>query len=332
MQEDFPLTDTQQQVIQNYGQPAPQQQISLQESPEDKPISLQEDGSINPPGAKLAAVRGAKAAYGNKLDQETVTSAIASGREPLARQQAAFNADLDWQQQRSNLIKKIVTDNQGKVSPDQLAVLQEMTKEDWINDPNTVFEKKFSQKFVRDQVVDNVAQAPTGMWAKAWKENPVATAQNIRIFADIQTKNQIAETIAHDADDEAKQRGWLQTIGGYIWGSTPGVAWWNQMRVLKEAPWEATNLTGKTKREQVSYLLRLPPEEMAVKAKQAYETLKEISFPQAQEFAHALVKYSTNDEFLTSSTNVLDLSLLPWGKIAGRVGKQRLPVRSQDVT
>jgi hypothetical protein len=117
------------------------------------------------------------------------------------------------------------------------------------------------------------------MWAKAWKENPVATAQNIRIFSDIQTKNEVAKTLAENAEDEAKQRGVLQTIGGFLWGATPGVAWYNQSRVLKEAPWDGTNLPGKMKREQISYLLRLPPEEMAAKAKQAYDTLKEVSFP-----------------------------------------------------
>jgi hypothetical protein len=104
------------------GNPSPSSSYPYRNPAEEKPISLQEDGSINPPSSKLAQVRAAKASYGTNSDQDMTAAGIASGREPIVRQQAAYGADLDWQAQRNNLIKNIVTENQGKVSPEQLAL------------------------------------------------------------------------------------------------------------------------------------------------------------------------------------------------------------------
>lgn len=309
---DFPLTEDQQAIIANAGQ----SNISFTTEADKTEVSFIPDGTKAPPSPQLAQTRSTKAAYGTGQKQEDILTAISQGREDMIRDSAAKQADTDWARQKNNILQEYVKRSGGKAPPEHLDILSSMSKEEFQHDPATIFEKKFSQKYIRDQVVDSAVNAPEGMWGKAFKQNPVATAQNMRIFANQQAKAEYINTVTENLDDESKQSSWMGSTWNFIKSVTPGLSWYNQSRLLKEAPWSGLSLPGATRREQISYLLSLPLDQAKPLIDQSIATLKGINLNDAKEFAHALQGYSTSDEFLFSSTGILDLSLLPIGRAA----------------
>lgn len=324
---DFPLTEDQQATIANYGQQpeATPQQISFtpEEDLANNKVSFTPDGIKPPPSADLTNKRATQVSYATQRPFDGVKTAIGSGREDVLRNQEAMAADLDWSKKKQSVIEGFVkkaTEAGQPITPDQLKVLQSLSREDWQNDPGTIFEKKMAQTFVKGEVTRSTFEAPMGIWAKAFKEDPVGTARTVAVFNRQFTKSNIINSINEDFEEESKQRGILQAIGGVLLGITPGLEWANSRRILDKAPFDVLSLSGSTRHEQLAYLTSLPPEQMNLEARRALETLKGVSYEQAKDFAKSLKHFSSSDEFMLSGTNLLDLSLLPVGRLVRGVG------------
>lgn len=296
------------------------------EEEQPQSLSITPESLVLPPDPEVAKKRARKISYSyNKNYDATLTALSAGGGEESMRQQTAASTDIEWQQHKNMIIRNIVEKSGNKISPEQYDVLRSMSKEDYRTDPDTVFEKKYAEKYIKDTVVDNATSSPEGLWSKAFRENPEATTQNMKIAADRFATAQYANKKVEDLHEEAKQNGVLSTIWNFVKSVTPGVSWYNQTRILGEAPWTYLALPGKTKREQIQYILSLPLPEAKRAIDTSIATLKGINFNDAKTFAENLKEYTSAEQLMDSSTGVLDIASMPYKtaiKIAGFAGRK----------
>lgn len=303
---------------------------SLTLTPEEdlgQPLSITPESTEIIPSPQVAETRARKYAYSFNQNYQEALNTISGGGESFLRQQAATIEDINWQQHKNNIIKNIIdkaAKDKKSISPEQVDILRSMSREDYKSDPDTIFQRKYAEKYVKDAVVENATSNPEGMWSKAFRENPTATTQNIKIATDTGTKFEHINKINEDLDQESEQRGYLRTAWDFVKSVTPGVAWINQTRILGEAGWSYLALPGATKREQINYILSLPSAQ-AIKAIDAsIATLKQVNFNDAKGFAEALKSYTSSDQLMDSATGVVDIASMPYrtaGKLLGIAGR-----------
>ncbi len=307
-----------------------EQKLSFEsEAPQENQVSFSSPLTTSPPSLELAQKRAEKASFATGKPIDGLLTSIQSGREEALRSQVAIEDDLKWKNTRYNLVNKLVQDSAAKgtpLSPQEYDVLNTLTREEWQTSPSTIFEKKMSEKFIRDKVVENRVEHPNGLWAKAFKENPESAMRAMNIWKAQGTKVNLIQTLTEDLEEESKQRGVIATVGGVVWGAL--TQWPSHAMFLQQAPWDALSLPGTIKREQISYLLSLPVQDFERETRKAISDLKRVSLDQAREFVQALKTFSTTDQGIMSAAGILDLTLLPLGRGAKAV--RGLTERTRD--
>lgn len=295
--------------------------MELSLTPEEElppPLSITPESTTVLPSTPVLQKRAGKYSFASDANYQDTLSKLSLGGEDLMRKQQSSLEDLDFYKKRDGFVRDIIGRQGKKLSPLEYDTLMSMSKEEYASDPQTVFERKVAEKTVNKAVVDNASTDSEGLWGKAFKENPAATIQNMKIYSEQMAKSQYIDKTVDDLTEEGKKLGYLSSIWNFAKSVTPGLSWYNQTRILAEAPWNYLRLPGNTKREQVGYILSLPLEQAKVAIDTSIQTLKGINFNDAQAFAEALKSYTSNQQLLDSGTGVIDLTSLPY-KTAGKI-------------
>jgi hypothetical protein len=112
-----------------------------------------DDGGTAPPDTKTASQRAIKADYGlgaKSPGADHIYSGVVAGNEDNVRQSAAVDETTDFLQRRNAMISDIARAHGGELSPEQMLVLQSMSKSDYASNPQDVFERKFAERFHTD--------------------------------------------------------------------------------------------------------------------------------------------------------------------------------------
>jgi hypothetical protein len=266
------------------------------------------------PTHKTATVRAAKADYalGEKSPgYDPLFQQMIEGREYNARQHAAFTEGLQWQAERNQIIEGIAKKQGGAVGKEDLEVLMSMSRLDFQQDPKTIFEKKFAEKYGSDHVASTMAETNNVYSKISGRRLTTIQDSNTRLLWEAQVFN----TILEDENDNYKKVGTMSSVGDHLMQLVPFYSWSNVAGETPGAPTSFATLAGKNLREQIQYIRSLPLEEGATLARQVIAEIRSHSPLLAQKFAENLVQYSYSDEMFDNATSVLDLSILPAGTL-----------------
>lgn len=307
-----------------------QDQISFQPPAEDNTISMVPITNKPALSEETTDSRATKIAYGTDGNKPDIVSQLNARREDIMRQDAARQADVQFNKQKQKFILDYAQTRGGDVTPQELEAFSEMTREDFQHDPQTIFEKKFSQKFVRESVVNSAVESPTGLWGDAFKENPVATAQNMNIAANQMQKQQVIGTLLEDLKAEAHNRSYLGTAWDFGKSVLPFYSNWGMSSIISEVP--GSIFQGNTMREKTSYLLSLPPEQMLPRLKLAVDYLKNRNINDAIALVEGLQKYTTNAQLFDNLVSATDIYAAAPLKTLGKLSSKVLTAQEKAIT
>lgn len=300
--------------------------ISLSaEAPVSEKIAITPDA--NPPVVdnQVLGERSAKIDFALGTDSPgapEIRAALLQGREKNLREQGALQEQIKLNDMRVNLARDVFrkASEEGRtLSKAEEQTIMGLTQQDFEEaaaDPETFFEKKYSQR-VMDTAVTLGEDNP---FLRAAAEDDDGAFFQKKHFEDILTKKEIAQKLFDDAGKNSASQSWA----GYLADEAKSVIpfyTWSKMGNLDQ---DENNpaLPGNDLRATITHLYSLPPREMAIEARKIYDRLNTDNTPLAHEFAAALVGYSSSQQFWD---NVLvagaDLAtFVPFGMV-GRGGK-----------
>ncbi len=231
--------------------------------------------------------------------RENLLKDLYAGNEKLIREKAASDEAADWDAQRNQIIYEIARKNGGAVTPEALEILRSMTKLDFKNDPKTIFEKKFADRFMNDAVTSG----RPGVFKRAMQEQPEETVERTSVISELAARKQVFKKLAEEAKEDGKRQGWGGFASDVFDQVLPLFSWINFLG--KKSP--VKDFMGNTIEKRIEKLMLLPVDQVEKEAREMYEDLKKNNLLDAVYFAERLSTYSNADRFVDNATNVLDL-------------------------
>lgn len=281
---------------------------------DEQTLNLTGDTPIPVPRPDVIKTRAAKVAYsyGDASRQTEVETGINAGEEGRLRQEAADADTLDFLKQKNDMIRKVMSERGGNMSPEELSVLQSMTKSDYQSDPKSIFERKFATKFIVDAArpFNHDVLSPQ---EKAFKAAPEAAQRGLDIYEDSLMTQEFAKKTLQDLIAEGDQMGVVSSVFDtakamvlpvFVPGSSSSN--WDSI-VPKALEGRALGLPGAQKEAIVSYFRGLTGQQFVDEFTQAVNTLRASSITDAQDFVHTFLEYSTFQKNLDNSVAVADL-------------------------
>lgn len=310
--------------------------ITLQERPEDsESISLKPDNWKTPIAPDLLKTKSLKIHFGlgeMSPGVDAITQALQDGNENAIRESVAVRDAVDWNYRKQSLMLDIARQHGGQLSPEAFDVLNTMSRMDFQNDPKTIFEKKFSEKYINTHLANTLengnnvySQVPQGK-----------LYENAQIFQNALMENQVWQSFYENAKSEYDATvGYGRATWDVVENVIPFMSWWSYGSVVKNDPGGYLRLPGKSLLEKLQYIKSLPINEGIRVAEQAFNEIKSQNWHDALHFAKSLVSYSYSDQALDDSVGVLDLSILPVGKavraVKNAVKRAVTPTPTPDV-
>ena len=176
--------------------------ISLDTSPAQTPISFTDDSPPTLPD-DVASVRADKAQFGLKdkvnISPQDYLTSIQSGNEDGLRQKASADLNVQDVLDRNQRITDFVNARGGRpLSPEDMQSLANMAH---VSDPNSVFEKNFSQQYIDTLKQKGLLDAPA--------EVVPQIQQDAQATQDYTEKGQLYNTYVENAAASAKGQSWI---------------------------------------------------------------------------------------------------------------------------
>lgn len=296
--------------------------LNYGEEPEAPEMTNLDTTNVSPLSDTVLTNRANRADYamGDKSPgQPALKDAFRQGQEPAVRQQAAANANLDFQQQKLDYIKA-ATYQGAPVSDTQVNTIMSLGTTPEAN-PGTVFEDQFG----KNMVAAGVTGSANLVFQSAFDVTPDKTREGVQIATaavsrKLQAKDVEEQTKAAydalpwfggDADQTNKAGNLVVTL------ATGGLATYvNQRNLLNSSPTNSI-LPGSNKLEQIQYLYLLPHDEFKpalMAAAGPGSPLWKANPSDAMDFIHSAVQFGTSDAYADNLMGIVNVSgLLPLG-------------------
>lgn len=252
--------------------------------------------------------------------QPALKDAFRQGQEPAVRQQAAANANLDFQQQKLDYIKA-ATYQGAPVSDTQVNTIMSLGTTPEAN-PGTVLEDQFG----KNMVAAGVTGSANLVFQSAFDTTPDKTREGVQVATaavsrKLQAKDVEEQTkAAYDAlpwfgGDDTTQTNKAGNL--LVTLATGGLATYvNQRNLLNSSPTNSF-LPGSNKLEQIQYLYLLPHNEFKpalMAAAGPGSPLWKANPSDAMDFIHSAVQFGTSDAYADNLMGIVNVSgLLPIG-------------------
>lgn len=297
--------------------------IDLPEAIDNVPVAVDvpQSDAPAPIPAEVADKRASKIKYGLnevlKKSKEEIFTDLQQGKEGDLRLEAANEIDNRKRIQTEQVIQHVIGSKGGPLTPaESLGITQIISNMTAQTDPSSVFEEAYGKQFVGtlDRLSQNNPDSPI---TQAKKEDPNRVAEMQEYHSSLITKREYFRTLTEDTNAELKQQGW----GGYgfdvVKQAIPGYTDYNLRNLADQGFFTGLGL-GRNLEEARKTLLRLPFDEMKVKANAIMTALKTGvagGNPQlAEQFASSMVEMSANDVFLKTAVLPLDITGIGVGK------------------
>lgn len=234
---------------------------------------------------------------------DTLKADVSTGNAQDWDQTLANMSDQKNDETRKNIIQSWAANRNPFTPPSELeqATVEGLAHPDYPKaDPSTALSETYSNKYV--DLINSIQ--PNQAYKDAADEHP-DTALNSVDKAQWATQRTLeAQDLYQQIAKRREKEGLSVTIGSFLEGMLPGVT--NLLtRDAAKAPFSPL-LGGDNWSENISYLYSLPPEQFAVKAKEAIEGVEKNNPMMAQQFAAALLSFSTSDREGGQLTDIAD--------------------------
>lgn len=276
-----------------------------------EPISITDKAvSVDPKFAQRRAKDTHNALGKESPGLEALYVATQNGTEEAIRNSAAVNESIRRQNMKAEAIRKLASETGQAVTPDVIARLDAL-----INMPQGVAPEVVVEKKIADKVIDSVeaASGEEGTIRKARDSDPEGTAQLTEVASDGIARGKIAQKIAEEAAQKAKEQSWLGWGVDLLESAIPGRDVYLRNKAFPESTAGIEVLAGKTLEENLKYLHTLPPEQFERQSRMAFEYLAERNIFEAQRFAEALNGYSNSDAAWDNAFSIANFAGAPPG-------------------
>ena len=238
-----------------------------------------------------------------------------SGREENFRARRSLENKVGVNLRRQQLIQNYLR-NVPNMTETELKDLQKMDEaelEDAYADPNTFYERQFAKRAVQSATVDlpedEDVREPVGMNLH-WQNQALVNQGTARKFVEE------AELAMKDQTTWQSAKMWI-----------PFYRWSMLSSNYEDPTTEGGFLLNKNMKSQIEGLYHLRPDEFYKEGKKILDNLREENPELALQFAHALLGYSSSDEFLDFFNSALDLTVLTPSTVIGTALGARAAVR-----
>lgn len=262
-----------------------------------------------------------------------LTDQFRSGGEPQARQQAAAQADVEFRQDKLNIIKKAQSQD-APITESQVNDIMAAGQTPEAN-PNTVFEDKFASKIVTAGVASD---GKNQVFPDAFDTHPEQTRENMQVSMAAISRKQQAKDVEEFATNEYSKIPWFnmsesgkdqQDKAGELAKGllTAGINTLVNQRNLFDSERANSFLPGSNKLEQIQHLYLLPGNEfkpaLMAAAGPGSPFWKENPTA-AMEFIKGAVQFGTSDAYVDNLLAIGNIAtLLPLGSILRGIGLLR---------
>lgn len=303
----------------NFSMEPEQEEGQLQLYPE-KDYTTYNDTYVDTKSNRFALVLGQ-----DSPGTDVLTNAITTGDQDRWAQILKLKQDQQNSQQRNDIIREIATNRDPASLPtqDEINIVTSLADDQlYSSDLSTILEENYSRLYT-DTIssIDENVLVP-----EAQAENEDATMEVLDRAQFAQQRTLIAQDKLENVNKRYEDAGMLEKGWAFVKGAIPGYTWWKTADRIDEAP-TVSLLSGSNLGEQVSYLYSLPPAEFKATLDKAVDELSQDNVVLAQQFAQAVVSYSSSDEQLNDLFDVADIAdiatmgLTATGKLAKGVAK-----------
>lgn len=280
--------------------------------PDENKPSITDTQSVLIPGDDVVAKRAARTnfALGDQSPgPDRITHAISTGDEYNMRVAIAQDEDTKDEQLKQDMVARYALSRGGNISNDDIKLIDSLTNAQLKNDPATIIEKKFSDRYI-NYVLAQQDQV---------KEDAFRAAHQA---TDLTTDLQVLHKFREDLDAKWAQTGVVDTTTSFIGQVVPFLPWWRQADALQKRPNHGRLLPGGTMEENVKYWWALPPDQRMSELQatmKAYEAKGQTL--DAMTFVNSLIAFPASDQFLANSMGIADYTTGSslWGKLAGKI-------------
>jgi hypothetical protein len=259
---------------------------------------------------KVLDQRAARAdfALGDKSPgQPALKDAFKNSAEPIVRQTAAAQADVDFKAQKLAQIQKM-TSQGAPLGAQEIDTLMAMGQTPLAN-PDTVIEDKFADKMVSYGVAGDPAN--NTVFQKAFNDAVDSVQAGIQKSKGVVSRHQTYKGVLEEASAAYNDLPWVDTSGNFeqtdkLTSLAKGIfsmglsTYVNQRNLLDSSPTNSI-IPGNNKLEQIQYLYLLPPNEGRKKlvggAGPGSDLWKENP-SDAMDFIQSVVQFSTSDAYV----------------------------------
>lgn len=225
----------------------------------------------------------------------------------VLRDRVALQEQLRAQSIKTQMISQAVaTANRTglPLTPEDEALIMSATAEQ-LQDPKTILEKLYARRMVNALTImsaynwQNTLQESLG-------ENPDKTYNLLDAYQDIFTKQEIAQDLKRQADDEYKQVSWMQSVPETALQFVPGYTWYRFRTGLTGAG-ELSAMLGSKLEEYYERLYLLSPDQFRQQVLNDYNRIKTSNHSLAKQFMDGVVSFSTSSRASENAGTIFDV-------------------------
>jgi hypothetical protein len=256
---------------------------------------------------------------------DVINNAISTGDKKRWEQILQTREQISVSQRRNDLIREVAAsrDPRALPTPDELRLVQSLTDEEAMTmDVDTVLERQYSDFFT-----NTISSLPGNeVIGPALEEDEEASLEVLDRVSSAQQRVLIAQDKLEQVQKKWEDAGMFSKGVAFLKGVIPGYNWWKTADRIEDAP-TVSLLSGNNLGEQVAYLYTLPPAEFKKTLDKAVDELAEDNLLVAQQFAQAVISYSSYEEGMNNLFDVVDLAdvatvgLTAAGKLARGMAK-----------
>lgn len=229
------------------------------------------------------------------------------GQDGQLRDRVALSEQLKGQKIKTQMMQSLIqqaTETGTPMTPEDEAFIMALTQEQ-LQDPKTIFEKLYARRMVNALTVMSAANWQNTL-QESVGENPQKTYGLMDAYQDIFTKQEIAQELKRQSDEEFKGVSWAQFIPETAIQFVPGYNWVRFRSTLTGAG-ELSALLGSKLEEYYERAYLLPPDQFRALILADYEKIKQYNHTLAKQFMDGVVSYSTSDRVAENAFTIADV-------------------------
>lgn len=311
------------------GPPAPPQSLELQSngsrnldfspSPSTAPeqaLDFGQDLKTIPDAA--IPVRAAKYSFAmgeHSPGINVIVAQLAAGQDDMLRDNQVKQNALDFQRNKIGMLNDLIKNSPDGVNPDTAGFALGITQADYNENPSNVMETTFARKYMATIAARDTNQS----FAKTEVVDPELANSKLDIGEWAVARNQIAQTVLEETQQQIAQQGMGSWLGDIVMGNFVPLAS-VRLNNLVKSPSITSSLPGNNMQEQINYLHTLNPDEFSKQLRAA--AASEPNLQLRQQFLSGVMQQSDSANNLTNLGAVADIAMVfQTATEAGKIAK-----------